>query len=123
MLGSYPKHKAGIGLALWSINNLGGPIAGPLLGGWISDNYSWPWIFYINVPIGLIAAWASWQLYKSRESALSKLPIDRMGLVLMFVWVAALRSEEHTSELQSLMRISYAGFVLKKKHTMPNNFI
>src|SRR3546814_15381751 len=91
MLVSYHKHKAGMALALLSMTILVGPIAGPLLGGWISDNYSWPWIFYINVPIGLIAAWASWQLYKSRESALSKLPIDRMGLVLLVVWVAALQ--------------------------------
>src|SRR3546814_8148884 len=91
MLGSYPKHKAGMALALWSMTILVGPIAGPLLGGWISDNYSWPWIFYIKVPIGLIAAWASWQLYKSSESTLSKLPIDRIGLVLLVVWVAALQ--------------------------------
>lgn len=91
MLGSYPRHKAGMALALWSMTILVGPIAGPLLGGWISDNYSWPWIFYINVPIGLIAAWVSWHIYKDRESARSKLPIDRMGLGLLVVWVAALQ--------------------------------
>lgn len=91
MLSSYPKEKAGMALAMWSITVLVGPIAGPLLGGWISDNYSWSWIFFINVPVGLIAAWGSWQLYKERDSARVKLPIDRIGLALLVVWVGALQ--------------------------------
>ena len=89
MLGSYPKAKAGMALALWSMTILVGPVAGPLLGGWISDNYSWSWIFYINVPVGLLAGWASWQLYKERESVRAKLPIDGIGLALLVVWVGA----------------------------------
>src|SRR3546814_7240613 len=112
-------------LALWSMTILCGPVAGPLLGGWISDNYNWPWIFYINVPVGLLAGWASWQLYKHRDSPRTHRPIDTVGLGLLVLWVGALqlmldkgkeldRSEEHTSELQSLMRISYAVFCLKK---------
>ncbi len=91
MLGSYPKEKAGMALAMWSITVLIGPIAGPLLGGWISDNYSWPWIFYINVPVGLLAAWASWQLYKLRESPRTSLPIDTTGLALLILWVGSLQ--------------------------------
>ncbi|MGB6006871.1 DHA2 family efflux MFS transporter permease subunit [Castellaniella sp.] len=91
MLASYPRAKAGMALALWSMTILVGPIAGPLLGGWISDNYAWSWIFYINVPIGLLAAWASWQVYKSRDSRRYNLPIDRMGLFLLVVWVGALQ--------------------------------
>ncbi|NYT35568.1 DHA2 family efflux MFS transporter permease subunit [Allopusillimonas soli] len=91
MLGSYPRNKAGMALALWSMTILVGPVVGPLLGGWISDNYTWPWIFYINVPVGLLAGWAAWQIYKERDSARSSLPIDRMGLALLVVWVAALQ--------------------------------
>ena len=91
MLGSYPKEKAGMALAMWSMTILVGPVAGPLFGGWISDNYSWPWIFYINVPVGLLAGWASWQLYKHRDSARSKLPIDTTGLALLVIWVGALQ--------------------------------
>ena len=66
-------------------------MAGPLLGGWISDNYTWPWIFYINVPVGLLAAWISWRIYRDRESPTRKLPIDKLGLVLLVVWVGALQ--------------------------------
>lgn len=91
MLASYPRSKAGMALAIWSMTILIGPIAGPLLGGWISDNYSWPWIFYINVPVGLIAGWASWQVYKTRDSDRRHIPIDRMGLFLLVVWVGALQ--------------------------------
>lgn len=91
MLGSYPRDRAGFALAMWSMTILVGPIAGPLLGGWISDNYTWPWIFYINVPIGLLAGWAAWQIYHERESRRRELPIDTIGLALLIVWVGALQ--------------------------------
>ncbi|HTK02903.1 MAG TPA: DHA2 family efflux MFS transporter permease subunit [Bordetella sp.] len=91
MLASFPKHKAGMALAIWAMTTLVAPVAGPLLGGWISDNYSWPWIFYINIPVGLLAAWFSWRVYKDRESVTHKLPIDKVGLVLLVVWVGALQ--------------------------------
>lgn len=91
MLSSYPRAKAGMALALWSMTILVGPIAGPLLGGWISDNYAWSWIFYINVPVGLLAAWGSWQIYKARETRRIRLPIDHIGLILLIVWVGALQ--------------------------------
>ena len=67
------------------------PIAGPLLGGYISDNYVWPWIFLINVPVGIVCAFICWNNLKSQETPTRKLPIDRVGLVLLFVWVGALQ--------------------------------
>ncbi|MGN6702442.1 MAG: DHA2 family efflux MFS transporter permease subunit [Burkholderiaceae bacterium] len=91
LLSSYPKAKAGTALAMWSITTLVAPVSGPLLGGWISDNISWPWIFYINIPIGLAAATVTWWIYKSRESVTHKLPIDRIGLLLLVVWVGSLQ--------------------------------
>ena len=54
LLASYPPAKAGLALAMWSMTTLVAPVMGPLLGGWITDNISWPWIFYINVPVGLL---------------------------------------------------------------------
>ncbi|MBV9726921.1 MAG: DHA2 family efflux MFS transporter permease subunit, partial [Gammaproteobacteria bacterium] len=56
LLASYPKNRAGMALAMWSITTLVAPVVGPVLGGWITDNISWPWIFYINVPVGVAAA-------------------------------------------------------------------
>ena len=55
LLSSYPQANAPArALAMWSMTTLVAPVAGPLLGGWITDNISWPWIFYINMPVGLV---------------------------------------------------------------------
>ncbi|HTH45562.1 MAG TPA: DHA2 family efflux MFS transporter permease subunit, partial [Oxalicibacterium sp.] len=91
LLASYPPAKSGMALAFWGMTTLVAPVAGPLLGGWISDNYSWPWIFYINIPIGLFAAWATWSIYHTREGKTVKLPIDKVGLGLLVVWVGSLQ--------------------------------
>ena len=91
LLSSYPKEKTGMALALWSMTTLVGPVAGPLLGGWITDNATWHWIFYINVPIGIAAAAATWTLYKRRETPTRRLPIDLVGLGLIVIWVGALQ--------------------------------
>ena len=91
LLASYPRAKAGTALALWGVTTLVAPVVGPLLGGWITDNISWPWIFYINVPIGLLAAAITWGIYRHRETPRRKLPIDTLGLSLLVVWVGALQ--------------------------------
>ena len=78
-------------LAMWSLTTLIAPIAGPLLGGYISDNYVWPFIFLINVPVGVFCAVLCWNNLKSQETPTLKLPIDRIGLLLLFVWVGALQ--------------------------------
>jgi DHA2 family multidrug resistance protein len=91
LLSSYPKAKAGSALAIWGITTLVAPVVGPLLGGWITDNISWPWIFYINLPVGLAAAGVTWLIYRTRETPVRKLPIDAVGLGLLVLWVGALQ--------------------------------
>ncbi|MFA5960110.1 MAG: DHA2 family efflux MFS transporter permease subunit [Tatlockia sp.] len=91
LLGSYPKEKSAIALALWGMTATVGPIAGPALGGYITQSYSWSWIFYINVPIGIGAAIITWLIYRRRESAKKAVPIDVVGLVLLVVWVGSLQ--------------------------------
>jgi DHA2 family multidrug resistance protein len=91
LLASYTPAKSSMALAFWGMTTLVAPIMGPLLGGWISDNYSWPWIFYINIPVGLFTAWATWSVYHNRESAIRELPIDKVGLFLLVLWVGALQ--------------------------------
>src|ERR1700674_2393784 len=83
--------KRSLALTIWSITTLVAPIAGPLLGGYISDNYVWPWIFLINVPVGALCVFVCWNNLKSHETPTRQLPIDRVGLVLLFVWVGALQ--------------------------------
>jgi DHA2 family multidrug resistance protein len=91
LLGSYPKEKSSTALSLWAMTATVGPIAGPLLGGWITDSYSWSWIFYINIPVGLFAAGVTWIIYRDRETATKKLPIDVVGLGLLITWVGSLQ--------------------------------
>jgi DHA2 family multidrug resistance protein len=91
LLASYPRAKAPMALALWSMTTLIAPVAGPILGGWISDNYSWPWIFYVNIPVGIAAALATWSIYRTRESTVRRAPIDGVGLALLVLWVGSLQ--------------------------------
>jgi DHA2 family multidrug resistance protein len=91
LLSSYPKAKASMALSLWGMTAVVGPIAGPALGGWITDSYSWSWIFYINIPVGIFSAGVTWFLYKNRETPIRKVPIDTVGLLLLILWVASLQ--------------------------------
>ncbi|QBR03632.1 DHA2 family efflux MFS transporter permease subunit [Paraburkholderia pallida] len=91
LLASFPREKSSNALALWAMTATVGPIAGPALGGWITNNYSWSWIFYINVPVGLFAAAAIRTLYRNHETPTRKLPIDKVGLFALIVWVGALQ--------------------------------
>jgi MFS transporter, DHA2 family, multidrug resistance protein len=91
LLSSYPRAKAGTAMAMWAMTVLVAPVAGPLLGGWITDNISWPWIFYINIPVGLVAAAITWSIYRSRDPGSRKVPLDYVGLGLLVVWVGALQ--------------------------------
>jgi DHA2 family multidrug resistance protein len=91
LLASFPREKSSNALSLWAMTATVGPIAGPALGGWITDSYSWSWIFYINVPVGLFAAAVIWVLYRDRETPGRKLPIDKIGLASLIVWVGALQ--------------------------------
>src|SRR6202011_4173255 len=91
LLSSYPKKNAGTALAMWAMTTLVAPVVGPLLGGWITDNISWPWIFYINVPVGIAAAAVTWAIYHKRETPTARVPVDTVGLGLLVIWVGALQ--------------------------------
>jgi DHA2 family multidrug resistance protein len=91
LLASYPKTKQGIALALWAMTVVVAPIFGPILGGWITDNFSWPWIFYINLPVGILAGVITWALLRKRETKTYQSPIDVIGLVLLVVGVGSLQ--------------------------------
>ena len=91
LLRNYSVERRGIALALWSMVIMIAPIFGPILGGWITDNLSWPWLFYINLPVGAFSAAAIWSILRHRESKIVKLPIDVVGLVLLVIGVGSLQ--------------------------------
>jgi DHA2 family multidrug resistance protein len=87
----FPPDKRGAALAIWSMTTLVAPICGPILGGYISDNFSWPWIFLINLPIGILCTVLCWRNMRSRETPTRVVPIDRIGFLLLLTWVGALQ--------------------------------
>jgi len=91
LLASYPPALAGTAMAMWAMTTLVAPVMGPLLGGWITDNIAWPWIFYINIPVGLVAAALTWSIYRTRDPGPRRVPLDAVGLGLLVLWVGALQ--------------------------------
>lgn len=121
LLSSYPRAKAGAALGMWSITTLVAPVVGPVLGGWITDNISWPWIFYINVPVGIVAGLATWVIYKRRETPTARLPIDKVGVFLLVTWVGAMQimldkgkdlDWFNSTQIITLAAIALVGFVI-----------
>jgi len=90
LLRVFPVEKRGIALSFWAVTLLVAPLCGPILGGYISSNFSWRWIFLINVPVGLLSASTIWAIMGSLDTAKTKLPLDRVGLILMVVGIGAL---------------------------------
>ncbi|HWA30148.1 MAG TPA: DHA2 family efflux MFS transporter permease subunit [Rhizomicrobium sp.] len=91
LISIFPPDKRATALGIWSITTLVAPILGPILGGYICDNYHWSWIFLINVPVGLIAAFFCWTNLSNRETPTRQLPIDTIGLGLLVIWVGSLQ--------------------------------
>ncbi len=91
LLRVFPKDQAGKAMGLWAMTTVVGPIAGPILGGLICDNYSWPWVFFINVPFAAMFSFLAWRMLAGQETPTKKLPIDFAGLAIMIVWIGALQ--------------------------------
>jgi DHA2 family multidrug resistance protein len=93
MLESFPVQKRGTAMAMFAQGVVVAPILGPTIGGWITDNYSWRWIFYINLPVGVLAMFmAQWLVedppYIKRDKSAT---IDYIGFGLLAVWLATLQ--------------------------------
>jgi DHA2 family multidrug resistance protein len=91
LISIYPPAKRGMALALLAMVTVVAPIAGPILGGWITDNYSWPWIFFINVPIGVFASMVIGAQMKERKDITTRPKMDYVGLITLIIGVGALQ--------------------------------
>lgn len=91
LLINYPDDKKGLATGLWAMVAVAAPVLGPILGGYITDSYSWPWIFYINVPFGIFSAYFTWAILKERETPIIKQPVDFVGLILLAIGIGSLQ--------------------------------
>ncbi|HEY4091491.1 MAG TPA: DHA2 family efflux MFS transporter permease subunit [Luteibacter sp.] len=91
LISIYPPAKRGMALALLAMVTVVAPIAGPILGGWITDNYTWPWIFFINVPIGIFASMVVANQLKGRPEVTERPKVDYVGLITLIIGVGALQ--------------------------------
>lgn len=85
----FSRERQSLATAIWAMTTVCAPIAGPILGGWISDGWSWPWIFFINLPVVLFCIVMALRMLKPFETAVARQPIDVVGLMLLVVWVGA----------------------------------
>ncbi len=87
----FPPESRGKAMGMWAMTMLLGPVCGPIVGGAISDNWSWHWIFFINIPVAMICTFSALALLRPAETKTAKLPIDLVGLGLLIFWIGCLQ--------------------------------
>jgi MFS transporter, DHA2 family, multidrug resistance protein len=120
LLRVFPKEKATLATVIWAMTTLIGPVAGPILGGIICDNYGWAWIFFIKVPIAAAGGTVLFLLMRGQADPKSQAFIDKVGLALLVVWVGALQimldeGRNHdwfnSPEIRTLGIVALIGFI------------
>ncbi|HEY3798494.1 MAG TPA: DHA2 family efflux MFS transporter permease subunit [Caulobacteraceae bacterium] len=90
VLDIYPPSQVGQVMAIWGAGAILGPIFGPVLGGWLTDNFSWRWVFFINLPIGILAFSAVW-FFMRRDRGGEARPFDFLGFGALVVFIGGLQ--------------------------------
>jgi len=91
LLRIFPKEQSMQAMGLWAMTTLLAPVVGPVLGGWLCDNYTWSWVFFINVPMAFAFGVIAWGLLKRYQDPAVIKPVDKIGMLLLIIWVAALQ--------------------------------
>jgi DHA2 family multidrug resistance protein len=92
---TFPPHKRGLAFAVYGITAVTAPTIGPTLGGWITDNYTWRWIFYINLPVGLLAMFLAYRMVEDppflKRLKGAAVRVDYVGIALLTLGIGALQ--------------------------------
>ncbi len=89
LLDAYPKEKHGQAMALWGMGVMVGPVMGPVLGGWLTDNYEWRWVFFVNLPFGLLALFGALAVLPSPAGLIRR--FDAFGFLALGIGIGALQ--------------------------------
>jgi MFS transporter, DHA2 family, multidrug resistance protein len=133
MMSIYPVERRGAAMTLWGMGVMIGPIMGPTLGGWLTDHYSWRWVFYINLPFGIATVLGLWAFMQETE-ARRRTPFDWLGFAALGIAIGALqlmldRGEQlgwfDSQEIIAEGLVSLAAFYFFLAHslTTPRPFI
>jgi len=111
---TFPPEELGIATGLFGLGVVVGPTVGPTLGGWITDNYSWPWIFYVNLPIGALAALlaAGFIADSPEESGQAGQQVDWWGIVLLTVGIGSLQVVLERGEAEDWFASGYIAVLV-----------
>jgi MFS transporter, DHA2 family, multidrug resistance protein len=88
---AFPPKEIATATAIFGIGLMVGPAIGPVMGGYITDNWSWHWIFFINVPIGIVAAFLSWSFVPDLDEAVKPKKMDWWGIIFLIIGLCSLQ--------------------------------
>ncbi|MCO5935596.1 DHA2 family efflux MFS transporter permease subunit [Mucilaginibacter sp. RB4R14] len=106
LIETWPREQIGTATALFGLGAVVGPTVGPTIGGWITENYSWPWIFYVNLPVGALAAFLAYTFITETPKA-EKRPIDWWGIGLLALAVGSLQTILEKGESEDWFATTY----------------
>ncbi|WP_242919503.1 DHA2 family efflux MFS transporter permease subunit [Pontibacter liquoris] len=107
LLETWPPAEVGIATALFGLGAVVGPTVGPTIGGYITDHYSWPWIFYVNIPVGALAAFATYTFIRKTPREQQGKPIDWWGIALLALAVGSLQVVLEKGESEDWFEATY----------------
>ncbi len=94
LLKAFPRSRSSQALAIWSMTATLAPVFGPILGGVLIDTLSWPWVFYINIPVGVISVLGAWWIFHAQDSVnvrAQAAPLDLSGLTLLALFAGCMQ--------------------------------
>ncbi|WP_158825611.1 DHA2 family efflux MFS transporter permease subunit [Mucilaginibacter lacusdianchii] len=92
LLETWPREQVGTATALFGLGAVVGPTVGPTIGGYLTDHASWPWIFYVNIPVGILAAIFTYMFVRETPKTGQGRPIDWWGIALLAIAVGSLQT-------------------------------
>ncbi|MFD1629105.1 DHA2 family efflux MFS transporter permease subunit [Pseudopedobacter beijingensis] len=107
LLETWPPEEVGTATAMFGLGAVVGPTLGPTIGGYITDHFSWPWIFYVNIPVGIIAAFSAYLFIKPTAKEAAGKPIDWWGIILLAVTVGSLQTVLEKGESEDWFATNY----------------